>query len=126
MRAVEGRLAALIEEFLLEKQADRDDLPKSALETVTVSQVSRGPAANDQFFAGRVSRSPGNVRAWRFGAVFFADYAKKCAKSVYKSIGFAKSVTANKRQRAALAACFFGFFSLFPSDTDSANLSTTP
>ncbi|WP_143748120.1 hypothetical protein [Burkholderia sp. JKS000303] len=59
-------------------------------------------------------------------SVFFRSCAKNCAKSARFLLNSANFAPVNKRQRAALAACFFGFFSLFPSDTHSANLSTTP
>jgi len=122
MKAEDGRLAAMIEDILLRKQGDGPTCTRRMVEAAPVHRIHCQAAANDATYRVRF----GVQAVWSYLAqwlsVFFLVCVKSCAKSAEKALHFAKSVTANKRQRAALAACFVSFFCLFPSDTHSANL----
>ncbi|HZZ06871.1 hypothetical protein [Paraburkholderia sp.] len=125
MQVVEGRLAALIEEILVRKQPDSASCAVRKVDGVPVVHIRACEAANDPFFVARRS-APIFAFGFRKVTVFFKGYVKNCAKSAQSALQIAKTLAVDKRRRAALAACFFAFFSAFPSDIHSANLSTTP
>jgi hypothetical protein len=126
MKVVEGCLATLIADILVKNQSDNGIPVTKRVVGSPVSRIRTQQSANDDVYA---VKRPLMVRACKAGSklfVFFDFCVKTCAKSARFSFKWVKAVSVNKRQRAALAACFFGFFSLFPSDTHCANLSTTP
>lgn len=126
MKVVEGRIAALVAEILVSKQDIEENRRVTCVPGGTVSQIRRGAAANDETYARSDSRLAGARKVAWSSLIFFEGCVKKYAKSAQETLSFAKTLAVNKRQRAALAACFLSFFSLFPSDTHSANLSTAP
>ncbi|MGN6649863.1 hypothetical protein [Trinickia sp.] len=119
MKVVEGQLASIIEEILFEKQAVAC---WRGLHAVVPSEA----AANDAVFVVSSEGEHARKVSFRDLFVFFAEYAKNCAKFALDLSVFAKLGRANKRRRIPLAACFFGLFSVPVHNFSSANLSTTP
>lgn len=125
MKVVEGQLAALIEEILVVKQCNSESTVRR-IEGTLVRHFRPATAANDARYqtpCALVVAANTVARSW---SIFFEKRVKTCAKSAQNAARFVKALAVNRRRRAALAACFFAFFSLFPSNTHSANLSTTP
>ncbi|WP_175992344.1 hypothetical protein [Burkholderia vietnamiensis] len=126
MKVVESQLAAMIEDILYREQHASDACARRAIEATPICRLEFRPAANDAMFRYEPDAPPLGDDLAQLLFVFFLVRVKTCAKSAEKALHFAKSLTVSKRQRAALAACFLSFFSFFPSDTHSANLSTAP
>ena len=119
MKVVEGQLASIIEKILFEKQA-------LTCWRGLNSQVPPYAAANDAVFVAVPDAERLRWRPFHDLVVFFAECAKDCAKSAANLSVFAKLRRAGKRRRVAVAACFFGLFSVSLHNFNSANLSTTP
>lgn len=126
MKVAEGQLAALIEGLLSEKQDITNRRDSQSVGASPLCRVERRHAANDWRYRRQGVVATFATRIAQTFAVFFGSYVKTCAKTAHETLRIAKIVAVDKRRRAALAACFFAFFSLFPSQTHSANLSTTP
>jgi hypothetical protein len=126
MKSVEGQLAALIEEILVEKQSDTRKFLAAEAHSASVCRIRQAEAANDGHYSLGLTTSMVTTALLHSLSVFFDNYVKSCAKSAHNVAEFAKKLVIHRRRRAALAACFFGFFCLFPSNSHSANLSTAP
>lgn len=125
MKVVEGRLAALIEEILVYKQANSGVCVVRPVSS-PLCQIEPAVAANDASYQSHGALAIATRLPAHTFSIFFAKRVKTCAKTAQKATRFVKTLAGDKRKRAALAACFFAFFSLFPSTTHRANLSTAP
>lgn len=130
MKTVEAALIErIVGEYLdgVERRvtADLSDQAVVSSHFCHVRRVSFAPgeAANEPYFDHRKRSVTDRLREL---AIFFETWVKNCAKSARTRLENINFAPVDKRQRATLAACFFAFFSLFPSNTHSANLSTTP
>lgn len=128
VNAIKEEISLVIDQLLRDRRTCHVP-PNFYLMSDRAPGVGYAPAANDSHWQAPAARRRAaelSKRSESYLSVFFRTYAKRCAKSAWDLLNGVKFRAVDKRLRAALAACFFGFFSLFPSDTHSANLSTTP
>jgi hypothetical protein len=125
VRALKEELTLVIDQLLKDQYGHRaalGDEPRSRYQPVCGAQRRMKDAAND--VSWRPKKSASGAKPDLLSCYLVC--AKKLAKLLDFLLLFGNFAMPVKRRRAALAACFIGFFSLFPSDSSCAKLSTTP